>query len=199
MRNNLAVSEKPKSDKVGENSVLRKLYINELRTIYWVEKQMLNLFPRLIRAATTRYLKASFKGHFLATEKHVKRIEEIFVLLNEKRNAKKCQVAAGIISEAKTGIKITQSNTLARDLELLDTAQKFERYETNSYRKLVRFANIFSDHEVELIFKETLTEELEAEEVFIAIEEDTLKDEIFKQEDNTDEEEDDEFEAAEEE
>lgn len=199
MENRLLLPAKTNKTDNSKNSVLRKLYLNELKTIYWVEKQMLKLFPGWIRAATTRYLKASFKGHFSATEQHVKRIEEVFSLLEEKRTAKRCEIAERIILSAKKGIKLTKQKTLERDLELLNTAQKFERYETNAYRKLVRFANIFGELQAELIFKETLTEEIEAEEVFIAIEEDMLNDGGFKTEKGDGVEELDEFEAAEEE
>lgn len=199
MENILSLPPKIRNNDVSENSVLRKLYLNELKTIYWVEKQMLKLFPKLIRSATTGYLKASFKGHFSATIQHVKRVEEVFTLLDQKKISKKCSLINKIIIETKDGIKKTQKNTLARDLELLNVAQKFERYETNAYRKLTRFANIFGDEQAELIFQEILTEEIEAEETFVAIEEDTLNDEIFKSNLEAAKEDEYEFEAAEEE
>ncbi len=199
MENVLSIPQKIRNNDLGENSVLRKLYLNELKTIYWVEKQMLKLFPKLIRSATTRYLKACFKGHFSATIQHVKRVEEVFALLDQKKIGKKCALISKIIIEAKDGIKATPKNTLARDLELINVAQKFERYETNAYRKLTRFANIFGYGQAELIFQEILTEELEAEETFVAIEEDTLNDEMFKSKSEATKENEDEFEAAEEE
>ena len=171
---------KIKKGNAPESSILRKLFINELKTIYWVEKQMLKLLPRLTKAATTGYLKAGFKGHLYATEEHVKRLEKVFKLLNEQKAAKKCELINSIVLEAKKNIKITQNKTLARELELLSVAQKIERYETKAYRKLIRFANIFGHPETELILAETLIEEIEAEEAFIAIEEDTLNDDLFK-------------------
>ncbi len=187
---------KTKAQSTGQNSVLKKLYVNELKTIYWVEKQMLKLLPGLRRAATTRYLKASFTGHLLATQDHVKRIEEVFNLLNEKRATKKCSIINDIISEAKSRIKSTKKNTQPRDLELLSTAQKFEHYEINVYRKLMRLAGVYGHQKIEAILKETLIEEEEAQETFIAIENDTLMDELFKVDDELAE---DECEAAEEE
>ena len=55
MENRLLLPAKTNKTENSKNSVLRKLYLNELKTIYWVEKQMQKLFLGGIGAAPTLY------------------------------------------------------------------------------------------------------------------------------------------------
>lgn len=176
---------------------LRKSFIQELRNIYWVEKQMLKVLPKLERASKTRYLKASFKGHISATCHHVNRIEEVFRLLNENVFAKKCAVVNIISMQAKQIIKSTKKNSLERELGLINTAQKIEHYEIDTYGKLIRICNTLGEYKAATLLEETLAEEKEAEETFDAIKDDTLIDDVFKI--TVPEINEEEFEAAEEE
>ena len=175
--------------------LLKKTFIQQLKNVYWIEKNLLKVLPKLAKAATTKYLKASFKGHLIATQDHIKRLEEAFTILNEKAGSKKCDEMEGILLEATGVLKSTEKNTLERDLALISAAQNIEHYEIDVYGKLTRISESLGEFSVTLLLEETLTEEKEAEETFNAVKDDTINDDVFK----TDNVAINEFEAVEEE
>ncbi len=61
-----------------ESDTLEKLYIYELEELYNAERQFLDLFLDLSKAATSPRLKAAFERDAVETEEHVERLEVIF-------------------------------------------------------------------------------------------------------------------------
>lgn len=157
----------------------KDLIISQLKSIYWVENYLIKIIPRLEKAATSRYLKASFKGHLFATQQHVQRLEKIFNVLNEKISSKKCKVMEEIIRNALAGIKATDKNSLLREIGLIEAAMAIEKYEIDMYTGLIKNGYEFNMHEIISLLEETFIEEKEAEETFTAIKEDVLNDELF--------------------
>ena len=153
--------------------------LSELKTLYWAEKQMLRILHKFEKAATTRYLKACFRGHLQATIQHVTRLETIFGLLNQKIKSKKCQTLEALIKGVLSEVNATQKKSLLRELRLIESAQKLEHFEINKYSKLVRDLNAIEQTKVAAFIEETLNEEKEAEEVFSAVMEDVYNDEDF--------------------
>ncbi|MES2762636.1 MAG: DUF892 family protein [Bacteroidota bacterium] len=181
-----------------ENTTLlqKKMLVNELRNMYWAEKYFLRILPKLERAAGTRYLKACFKGHLSATREHVSRLDEIFKLLNDNAKGKKWDELSSVIAQTMHVINSTTKNTLLRDVSLIEAARLMESYEIGQYEKLIKASEDLGEFKVATLLEETLYEEKEAQETFVAVKKDTLNDEYFKV---SVEEEFDEFEAAEEE
>ncbi|MEO6304424.1 MAG: DUF892 family protein [Bacteroidia bacterium] len=183
----------PKKNHLKEKFQQKDAILNELKTLYWAEKQALKFLSRSEKAATTRYLKACFKGHLQATVQHINRLELVFELLNEKIRAKKCPVLENIIKDAISGIINTPKKTLLRELSLIGSAQKIEHYEINGYKKLIKFFTAIEQVKIAAFLEESLNEEKEADETYSAVKEDVFNDEIFLISNSK------EFEAAEEE
>jgi len=158
----------------------RDQFMQELKCIYWSEKQLLKFLYRAGKASSTSYLRASFKGHCMATQEHLTRLERIFELLDEKKFARACDEMEFLIYDARNVIRTTEKNTLARDAGLIIVTQKIESAEIKKYNQLINLANELGNLELIHLLEETLVEELEAEETFEAVLEDTLKDELFK-------------------
>ncbi len=159
---------------------LKKQFSCELKAIYWSEKRLLKLLPKLTKASSTKYLKASFKGHLYATKTQVGRLEQIFKLVNEKVIAKKCLIMEGLFIEVNNTIKTTEKNTRLRDLGLITIARQIEHYEIYKYERLKDLADSLEQFNITGLIENTLIEEREAEETFMAIKEDTLIDDEFK-------------------
>lgn len=70
---------------------LKHLYIEELKDLYSAENQMVKALPKMIKAATSKDLRAGFEGHLEQTKGHVSRLEEIFKALGESPKGKKCK------------------------------------------------------------------------------------------------------------
>ncbi len=157
----------------------KKILVYQLKEVYWIEKHLLKILPRYERAATTRYLKASFKGHFQATQQHINRLNQVFEILNEKVISRKAKELEGIILKDLAEINSVKKETLSRDLILIEAVARIEKYEIARYTELISMGYKLGEYNVVTLLEETLTEEMEAEETFEAIKEDTLKDELF--------------------
>ena len=62
---------------------IRDLSMQELKKIYWAEKELVIVIPMLIRNATTFELVETLTLHLNYTQDRIKRLEEIFPLISE--------------------------------------------------------------------------------------------------------------------
>src|ERR1700761_7218347 len=99
----------------GEPSYLEKFFTDQLKDIYYAENKILEGLDKMIKSATTDELKDAFKEHRGQTEKHVKRLDKVFGLLNKKPEGKKCDALEGILKEAESIIDETEEGTMTRD------------------------------------------------------------------------------------
>lgn len=121
-------------------SAFREFFTDELKDIYWAEQHLANALPKMQEAATSAELAAAFKKHAEETNLHIQTLENVFLLLDEKPAAKKCDAMAGLIKEAQGIIEDTDAGTMIRDAGLILAAQKVEHYEIATYGTLVVFA-----------------------------------------------------------
>jgi ferritin-like metal-binding protein YciE len=145
------------------NSRLRHFFIDSLKDIYYAEQHLVDALEELRDKATTADLKNAFEEHRVVTENHVNRLEQVFNLMGEEPETKKCFAIKGIISEADSIIDDTENDTLTRDAALILAAQKAEHYEIATYGTLVQFAKVLGEMEVVSLLKETLQEEKDAD------------------------------------
>jgi ferritin-like metal-binding protein YciE len=155
-----------------ERSLLRKLFFDNLRDVYWAEKHLLKMLPKMGKAATSKPLLRAFVNHLEVTEDQVKLLEDIFTLLGEKPQAKKCEAIEGITAEAETIIGETEEGTLTRDAGLIFAAQKVEHYEIATYGGLMHVARTLGENEIAKILEKILQQEKDADRdlSFIAVE-----------------------------
>ena len=123
-----------------ENSEFHKFFVDELKDIYWAEKHLSKALPKMKKAATSPELAAAFDKHTEETKTHIATLEQVFELLGEKAQAKKCDAMEGLVKEAEGIIEDTDSGTLIRDAGLILAAQKVEHYEIATYGTLIVFA-----------------------------------------------------------
>ena len=165
---------KPSSEQSG---LLNELFIDELKDIYWAEKQLVKSLPKMQKAATTSELKQAFADHLEVTKEHVSRLEQAFELMDKKPQAKKCEAMAGLTKEAEEIIEDTEAGTLTRDVALIMAAQKVEHYEIATYGSLAQLAKIIDNQEVSQLMSDTLLEEKEADELLTTIAENHINSE----------------------
>ena len=87
------------------NKGLKELYIDELKDLYSAESQLVKALPKMVKAATSRHLKAGFEEHLEQTKGHVQRLETIFEQLGESPKGKKCKGMEGLIEEGSEAIE----------------------------------------------------------------------------------------------
>lgn len=145
----------PKSDE----TMLRELFLDELKDIYWAEKHLTKALPKLRKAATSQELAAAFEEHLAVTEGQVGRIEQVFEILGTPVKAKKCEAMEGLVIEAQNLIEELPKGTMVRDAGLIIAAQKVEHYEIAAYGSLVQLAKTMGENEIAEILAQTLEEE----------------------------------------
>ena len=61
----------------------RDLSMQELKKIYWAEKELVIVIPMLIKSTVNRELVENLKLHLNYTQERIKRLEKIFPLISE--------------------------------------------------------------------------------------------------------------------
>lgn len=145
--------------------MLRDLFVEELRDIYWAEKHLVKALPRLEKASSSEELANAFAEHEAVTQEQVSRLEQIFELLGEKARGKKCEAMEGLVKEAESVIEDTEEGSWTRDVALIIAAQKVEHYEIAAYGGLATLAKTMGKTEIKDLLGQTLDEEKEADEL----------------------------------
>ena len=149
----------------SEETMLKELFIEELKDIYWAEKHLVKALPKMKKAATSEELASAFEEHLAVTEEQVKRAEQVFELLDMTPRAKKCEAMDGLVKEAQEIIEDTPKGSAVRDAGLIIAAQKVEHYEIAAYGSLVQLAKTMGENEVADLLQMTLDEEKETDQL----------------------------------
>lgn len=140
-------------------SYLQKFFIDSLKDMYYAEKELIKGLNELKEAVSTEELQDAFEEHIRQTERHIKRLEQVFSLIRSEPAAKTCEAMDGLLREARTIIKETEEGTYTRDAALIIAAQKVEHYEIATYGGLVQLAATMNLRRAAEILDKTLQEE----------------------------------------
>lgn len=140
---------------------LRNLFMDELKDIYDAENQLVKALPKMAEHAHSEDLKSAFREHLEQTKTHVKRVEEIFSQIDEKKESKTCAGMKGIVNEGEEIMK-KFSKSPALDAALIAAAQKVEHYEIASYGSLRTYAEHLKIDGIAEKLQSTLDEESQA-------------------------------------
>lgn len=150
-------------------SALLELFVDGIKDIYWAEKHLTKALSKMQKAATSEELQEAFEAHLEQTKEHVTRLEEVFELLEEKAQGKKCEAMEGLVSEGESIIEDTDAGTATRDVGLILAAQKVEHYEIATYGGLAQLAKTLGRDDIAQILEITLAEEKETDELLTDI------------------------------
>ncbi len=153
----------------SSDPALQEFFIDELKDIYWAEKLLVKTLPKMKKAATTAELQQAFGDHLEQTKTHVSRLEQVFELMGEKAQAKKCDAMDGITKEGEEIIGDTEEGTATRDVGLVLAGQKVEHYEISTYGGLAQLAKTLGKDDVAQLLETTLGEEKEADQLLSSI------------------------------
>jgi ferritin-like metal-binding protein YciE len=165
---------KKQSKSSDPKSALLNFFVDEVKDIYWAEKHLVKALPKMKKAATSPELQNAFDTHLQQTQEHVTRLEEVFNLLGEKPQAKKCDAMEGLIQEGESVIEDTEAGSATRDVGLIVSAQKVEHYEIAAYGGLAQLAKTLGRDDIKNILGTTLSEEKETDELLTEIAENNI-------------------------
>src|SRR6476619_286800 len=153
----------------ASNSLLKEFFVDELKDIYYAEKQIAKTLPKMKKAATSEELKKAFESHLTMTEEQIERLEKVFEKLGEKAKGKTCEAIEGILKEGEGIISETDSKTATRDVGLIFAAQKVEHYEIATYGGLAQLAETLGLSEISQLLHTTLEEEKQTDVLLTSI------------------------------
>ncbi len=120
---------------------LESLFHDTLRDMYYAERHILKTLPKLEEAAASDELKAAFAQHRTETEGQVKRLEDVFAMIDRTPRSKRCDAIDGILKEGDGHLAEYQGSPAA-DAALIASAQAVEHYEITRYGTLRRWAGV---------------------------------------------------------
>lgn len=149
----------------SEETMLKELFIEELRDIYGAEKLLTKALPKMMKAATSEELATAFEEHLAVTEDQIGRLEQVFEMFEMTPRAKKCEAMEGLVMEAQHIISELPKGSAVIDAGLIIAGQKVEHYEIASYGSLVQLAKTMGENEIADLLQQTLDEEKETDQL----------------------------------
>ena len=141
-----------------EPKQLDELFHDTLKDIYYAEKKILSALPKMAKAAHNDDLRAAFEKHKTETEGQIDRLEQVFQLIEQKPQGKKCAAIEGILEEGQEIIKEYKSSP-ALDAGLVSAAQAVEHYEIARYGTLRTWAEELGLNQAMKLLQQTLDQE----------------------------------------
>lgn len=138
------------------------LFVHTLRDIYYAENQIVDALPVMIDKATEPRLKQGFQLHLIESKNQIKRLEQVFDMIDVDAQSVNCPAIDGIIDEAND-IAGDIADKAVLDAALVAAAQAVEHYEISRYGTLIAWAKLLGRPDCAAILQQTLTEEKETD------------------------------------
>jgi ferritin-like metal-binding protein YciE len=144
------------------------LFLHGLQDLYYAENQIIKALPKMIESAKDAKLKQGFKTHLAETENQVKRLEQVFELLEAEAKGKKCPAIDGIIAEGDEVMgEVADDDVL--NAAIIGAAQAVEHYEIARYGTLIAWATEIGRNDCAAVLKKNLAEEKATDEKLTAM------------------------------
>ena len=141
---------------------MNDLFVHQLQDIYYAEKQLVKVLPKMADKATDKQLKQSFLSHLEETSTQVLRLEQVFQMHGAEVKAVNCPAIDGIIAEAdEIAGEIADKQVL--DAALINAAQAAEHYEITRYGSLIAWAKQLGRNDCASVLQKSLDEEKAAD------------------------------------
>ena len=141
---------------------------DEVKDLLSAEKQLVAALPKVAEAAHSAELKEAITKHLEETRNHVKRLEEVTVLLGMDASPKTCKAMQGLIAEGEEILGET-GDPLAKDAAIIGAAQRIEHYEIAGYGTARTLAGELDHSDAASLLGETLDEESAADKLLTKI------------------------------
>jgi ferritin-like metal-binding protein YciE len=142
---------------------LEALFEDTLSDMYYAEKKLTKMLPKMAKKATTEELSQAFTSHAEETEGQVERIEKVFKLIEKTARAKKCEALEGLSAEGDHVMEEAEDDGVM-DAGLIASAQAVEHYEMARYGTLIAWAKQLEMTQAATLLTESLEEEKAADE-----------------------------------
>lgn len=152
---------------------MNDLLLSFVQDVYYAERQILKVLPKMAKAAENEQLKKALMEHRDETQGHVERLQQVFEMLGKRARSQTCEAINGIIEEGDEVVHEFEQGAV-RDAGILANAQAVEHYEMARYGTMVAWAKACGMNDVAKVLQQTLDEEKKADTLLNQIATSTL-------------------------
>jgi ferritin-like metal-binding protein YciE len=120
---------------------LQELFEHKLRDIYDAEHKLVRALESMAKKTPDESLAQGFREHRDATKDQIKRLEQVFSLLDKKPRRETCRGINGLIAEFTKFVKDEAPSDKVLTTVAIGAALKVENYEIVAYESLLRLTN----------------------------------------------------------
>mgnify|MGYP001807859457 CR=1 FL=1 len=164
---------------------LQSLFVNELKDIYYAEKQAIDALGEQADASTTDEVRNAFLLHQNETRNQVSRLEQVFNSIGIDVEEGSCDAIDGLVDDAQRIVSNTDSGSLTRDAGLIIAGQKIEHHEIAAYGSVVTLAQVLGYQEAARLLQQTLDEEKNADKKLTILAESFINNRAASESDDT--------------
>jgi len=139
-----------------------QLFVHGLQDMYYAEKTLTKVLPRLAEQAKDRELSQAFKSHLKETERQVTNLERVFREIGKPAQAHQCPGIEGIKKEHDDFVKEYDASGALLDVFLTSSASRAEHYEIAAYTGLVSMARTLGHRQAVDLLQQNLRQEKDA-------------------------------------
>ncbi len=140
----------------------KELFEHELKDVYYAEKTLEKVLPKLASEATNPALTRAFEMHHKETKQQIANLEKVFAELGKRAQGEACPGIDGIKEEHDKFMEEENPDREIRDLFLTGAAARTEHYEIAAYTGLVSMARTLGETNAAKLLNENLKQEKEA-------------------------------------
>ncbi len=140
----------------------KQLFVHELQDMYYAEKQLTRVLPRLASEANDGELTRAFKSHLKETERQIENLEKVFKSIGEPAQGKTCPGIDGIKKEHDEFMQEHSTTPVLADVFLTGSAARTEHYEIAAYTSLIEQARALGERDSVKLLQANLKQEKDA-------------------------------------
>jgi len=141
---------------------MNDLFLSFLQDMYYAERQILKVLPKMAKASQSEELKEALTQHREETQHQVERLQQVFEQMGKRARGQTCEALNGIVEEGEEVIDEFEAGPV-RDAGILANAQAVEHYEMARYGTMIAWAKVCGMKDAVKLLEETLAEEKQAD------------------------------------
>ena len=140
----------------------QELFEHELQDIYYAERVISQMLPRLAQEASNSQLSRAFDQHLKETRSQIENLEQVFSEIGKPAQGEQCPGIDGIKREHDVFMQEESPASDIRDMFLTGAASRTEHYEIAAYTGLVAKARALGETQAAKLLNENLKQEKDA-------------------------------------
>jgi ferritin-like metal-binding protein YciE len=138
-----------------------ELFEHELKDIYDAENKLSRELQSMAKKVSDEQLAEGFLEHKQQTDGQIKRLDDVFGLLDKKPSRETCHGINGLIKEFKSFVDEEKPSPELLDVFATGASLKVEHYEMAAYKSLIKLARQAGLSDAVSLLEENLSEEEE--------------------------------------